>query len=285
MQNQEGLNFLQPDNQIYDDQLITYNNQTRTNFIWNLLWISSYITVLFIAGDKDCDSNIKTLLIIRALIRIWYNLPAQGLLYLYVNKGRISAGKAIVITRFLSIPLIGWYIYTTAVFYSSSNNWRDKSLSLWIGHLLLLIESFWYLIFWCLISIIIWLIWILTIFLQLVKGEEKKKSMKIRELLSKAKWLKMSPDELIDGDEWSICFNEFEKDQQVIKLPWNDKHFFHSDWIWEWVGRKSNCPLWKFELTKDVISNYNKKRKNEKSQKWNKKSESKDSIRVSNSSW
>ena len=196
MQNQEGLNFLQPDHEVYDDQLTTYKNQAKTNFFCNFWWIASYLLILFVAGNREWDSNIKTLLIVRTLIRLWYGLPAQGLLFYFVNKGKISAGKAVVVTRFLSIPLIGWYIFVTVAFYSSGNNWREKWLILWVGHLLLLTESFLYLLFCFLISVIICMICILTIFLQFVKVQEKKKSMKIKEVLMKAKWLRMYPGEL-----------------------------------------------------------------------------------------
>ena len=51
-----------------------------------------------------------------------------------------------------------------------------------------------------------------------------------------------------------ICFEDFKSGEKVMVLPCI--HFFHNPCIKEWIKKKNNCPICKFELTEE---NLNKK--------------------------
>ena len=53
----------------------------------------------------------------------------------------------------------------------------------------------------------------------------------------------------IDSEEfWIIWMESFNEKEKVIRLPWNQKHFFHSKWISEWITVSPKCPLWNVEI-------------------------------------
>ena len=62
----------------------------------------------------------------------------------------------------------------------------------------------------------------------------------------------------LDYEEWSICMDSFktESNEDLIYLPWDKKHIFHSSWILEWLKRDPNWPLWKSAINDDAIRLY-----------------------------
>ena len=62
----------------------------------------------------------------------------------------------------------------------------------------------------------------------------------------------------LDYEEWTIWMDSFktETDEDLIYLPCNTKHIFHSTWILEWLRRDPNWPLWKSPVNKDAINMY-----------------------------
>ena len=80
-----------------------------------------------------------------------------------------------------------------------------------------------------------------------------RSNLKIKDLLLKAASLKLNPAELTADIECSIWYVPFEKEHNVINLPWSSKHIFHADCIGEWVKRNNTCPLCKTLITaKDI---------------------------------
>ena len=69
-------------------------------------------------------------------------------------------------------------------------------------------------------------------------------------------------------DDWSICCDEFSSDQQIIRLPWNEKHYFHANCIGEWLERKTVWPIWKAPITEEILNKFkrNDHKKEEKKQ-------------------
>ena len=46
-----------------------------------------------------------------------------------------------------------------------------------------------------------------------------------------------------------ICTEEFKKNDSVINLKCNTKHVFHENCIKQWIGKKAQCPICRFDLT------------------------------------
>ena len=54
-------------------------------------------------------------------------------------------------------------------------------------------------------------------------------------------------------DDCPICYLKFEEKANIILLPCDEKHYFHSDCIKEWLKRNNSCPLCKKEITKEAL--------------------------------
>jgi hypothetical protein len=68
---------------------------------------------------------------------------------------------------------------------------------------------------------------------------DKNQRNKVKKLLLRASTFRLDINAIKDGEnECPICYEEFQADQNIIRLPCNEKHFFHSDCIGEWVSRK-----------------------------------------------
>lgn len=39
----------------------------------------------------------------------------------------------------------------------------------------------------------------------------------------------------------------------IIRLPWNEKHYFHDYWIAEWINKNPWWPLWKAKITEELL--------------------------------
>ena len=94
------------------------------------------------------------------------------------------------------------------------------------------------------------------IFIKKNNDEEKKQNLTIKNILLNVASLKLNPAQFSWDDEWAICWDEFKPEQQIIRLPWNEKHYFHEAWIGEWIGIKSVCPIWKAEITEETINKF-----------------------------
>ena len=86
-------------------------------------------------------------------------------------------------------------------------------------------------------------------------------------MLLKATTFRLKPNEFSSDEECSIWFAEFQSDQNIIRLPCDEKHYFHQECIIEWVGRKSNWPLCKAQITKEMINECKKDIKKAKKNK------------------
>ena len=54
-------------------------------------------------------------------------------------------------------------------------------------------------------------------------------------------------------DECIICWNEYTENDDVVQLKCNDKHFFHSKCIEDWIKAGNNtCPMCREPISKEV---------------------------------
>ena len=83
--------------------------------------------------------------------------------------------------------------------------------------------------------------------------EKQQANLQIKDLLLNAAQFRRNPSDFQVGDTCPICILEFSEDENIICLPCNTGHIFHDHCIGEWVKRNNNCPLCKYEITKETI--------------------------------
>lgn len=202
-------------------------------------------------------------------IRIFYSLPFKVISFYLAEQRVINPSSVSILSTAVATPLFFWYTFMVILFFSNLNDCKDKSYSLYLGLLLLVIESILYLIFFILISVLLWWIGILTAAIWLIRRREKMKNQKISTLLVKAKGLRKKFEDCQTNEECWICFWEFNAESKILRLPWNTNHYFHADCISEWMKTKSNCPIWKAEVTTEILKKYKKKAPPEELQRIN----------------
>lgn len=57
-----------------------------------------------------------------------------------------------------------------------------------------------------------------------------------------------------------ICLDDYKPNDEIIKLPCDERHFFHSHCIKDWLKNNNNCPMCKKELTGSIIERANQNR-------------------------
>lgn len=85
MANQEGINFLPQDNEPEDEQIARYGKQTKSHVSFNIMWSLMAGYLLILAEDRTCGIDVRTLLIIRIILRIAYGIPMKILLWFLVK--------------------------------------------------------------------------------------------------------------------------------------------------------------------------------------------------------
>ena len=60
---------------------------------------------------------------------------------------------------------------------------------------------------------------------------------------------KIKPEQFPEGAECVICMVEYTPDDDIIRLPCDERHFFHADCITSWLKSNNSCPLCKKPIT------------------------------------
>lgn len=255
-----GNNNFLPQAVSEEEQFQRLENQTKGNVVFNISWWVLAAYLLLMGSSENWGVHVKTIVVIRILMRLFYSCPTRICLYYLAKKKVISAGSVHIFTAIIATPLFGWYIYVVYSFFSSSNDCRAKTTYLHAVFLLLMIESCIYLLFFLLICCVIGLIGCLTCAMICIKAKEKLQNEKIKSVLMKCKGLQLSLDELAGDNTCCICWTDYTEESKILKLPCNQLHYFHAECIGEWIQKKSNWPLCKTEISIDTLKPFKKKR-------------------------
>jgi hypothetical protein len=59
-----------------------------------------------------------------------------------------------------------------------------------------------------------------------------------------------------------ICMVDFAEQDEITPLPCDEKHFFHTPCITQWITKENSCPLCKTRITLEGLEEQRKKHKN-----------------------
>jgi hypothetical protein len=60
--------------------------------------------------------------------------------------------------------------------------------------------------------------------------------------------------ELSDEDKkCSICFLEYGENDEITPLPCDDRHFFHTQCIEDWLKANNSCPICRKPINQEAI--------------------------------
>ena len=140
--------------------------------------------------------------------------------------------------------ILGWLIYGNILFFSKDNNCNkvEDSKMLYSMMLILLIFGYFQMAVYLLIIILLPII----IYQQRHqnRGPNDISEQAIPEVLKSLTKLKFNQDQFTKENQCSICFLEYNADDDVTQLICDPKHYFHSDCIEDWIKHgKNSCPL------------------------------------------
>ena len=52
----------------------------------------------------------------------------------------------------------------------------------------------------------------------------------------------------------AICLVEYNEADEIIQLPCDERHFFHSPCIKDWLDKNNTCPLCKAPITQEALA-------------------------------
>ena len=171
-------------------------------------------------------------------IKCVFLIPIE-FIYWYLVLNRSVTISCVQISKFFfTLALNVWYFYVVYTFYSSENECKEQSIYLYVAHVILVLEALLAFSTTALIlSLCLLLMWILWIS-NSRRYFNKTRNLRLKDVILNATNLKLTQDHVNYEEDWVICLDEFQADQNIIRLPWDPKHYFHANWIGDWIERK-----------------------------------------------
>ena len=223
-----------------------------TNTIWQYTCSLILLGILWLVGRSTNWGDDVSGLVRNTLIMYLGSMVITVILHCLSLSMKISKLVSFIAQIIVMILQIVWYIHWVDIFFRDSNNCRDTSSSLWWAHLIIVITAFGT-FFLCSILICCGcLLLCLVAFAANEEMESKKNNAKMKNMLMGIAEFKMNSEEHLQ-EECIVCMDKYEPDSEIMRLPCNEQHYFHKDWILKWVERNPCCPLCKAKITPESL--------------------------------
>lgn len=228
------------------------------NVIWHLVIGFALFTLYLLDNNEhDLGINAKFIVIFSGSLKIGYLAFGYAAIYWLWIKRVLNVQYYEQYRYLLELAYFPWSIYCLIKFFDSDNDTRDHAVLLYICMLYLMIEAFLILFLNCLVftAIIIGLILICWIVRSQSQLDEEllQRNNEISNMISHLDVLNVTGRRFEEGEYWWIWYEVFDNQIEVIRLPWNRKHYFHKQWILKWIKNSCVCPLWKTEITLEIL--------------------------------
>ena len=88
-----------------------------------------------------------------------------------------------------------------------------------------------------------------------MEEEQLQRNLQISRLIQRIDLLNITGRRFQLDDICCIWMEQFNSSVEVIKLPWDRRHFFHKSCILEWIERSPTCPICKTEISEEMLNN------------------------------
>jgi len=247
------------DQQVYNRE-VAYNSYKSTvcqNLCCGFCTLLPLIILLSVGANKSWDVEAKEIVIAAIVIKVSLLIPVEILFLCLIKRGSISLAGVKLIKFAFAFLYLGWYIYLTVTFFKGKNNCKKEATTLWVAHLLLVIEAFFYfafvLLICCLMSCIISLLCCLA-------GEEmrqKRRNVRVKDIILNATALKLNFQDMQNDDLCVICYENYQPGDKIVRMPCDQRHHFHDNWIEEAIKNKAECPICKAKFDEETVRRIN----------------------------
>ncbi|CAI2377528.1 unnamed protein product [Moneuplotes crassus] len=247
--NVSGLTYDELQGEIHYDTRKKMINRCMMNLAYEIIIFLIISTLFYLGRNEDCylsiNSFCKTSLIVKGGIVIPLVLMIMILLsYNYLNTDQVE-----MIASLITIPSSGWFCYVASLYFSKENTCKTDAKHLFYLHSILALEAIW---FFCKLFLIVILLsgillsMLIRNYLNCRRSNRQKKTVKEKIFGRKSldvSFSKINPDEFC-----IICMEVYKPQDQMIRLPCTQKHFFHSKCIGDWISVTPKCPLCNIDI-------------------------------------
>lgn len=211
--------------------------------------------------DSDQDNigiNAKAIVLTSAWIKLGGLVPYYLIVYALCRAKTLSIAYHRSYIGFIHLLYAPWSIYCMVKFFDGDNNTKDEAAFLYAGMLYLMVEG----LLVCLIAFLLtlifsWLfvfIWCLYRSSRQLDQEQLVRNQQISNLINQIDILNITGKRFEADELCCIWLDNFETEQDIIRLPWNKYHYFHRNCINDWILKSPTCPLCKVEINEEILN-------------------------------
>ena len=202
-------------------------------------------TLLF-RFNKKWQQAYDNLFIIFCMYILTLRIPITLINFYSIKYFRRESRVAYFFSILSELFQLGWAIYANFVYYDKSN--KDWKFYPPAGVFMLYV---YYVLYKVCIFLLVAFILIPCFIIQYCveirnrNRETRRKNNLIKRLVKEKFW----PEHFQHDAECSICMENYQKNEEVIVLPCDDRHYFHSKWLKKWLKEDTSWPFWKDQIT------------------------------------
>lgn len=219
-------------------------NRWFTNLLYEIGFLCLIAALYIPARNTDCYIGVNSLVQMALIIKGCIVVPISIILAICSHKRYLNCNQIEVICSVLSIPSSGWFCYVTSIYFNSENRCRDDAKYLYYIHSLLVLEALWFFFKLFLLVFILVIILVPLLLTHCVRcRRQNTRKRNVKEKIMARDSLNITASK-IDAEEFCIIWMEpYKATDKVTRLPCTQKHFFHSQWIGDWISVNPKCPL------------------------------------------
>ncbi|CDW81070.1 zinc finger protein [Stylonychia lemnae] len=166
----------------------------------------------------------------------------------------------VMATRFLGMVfLVGWLVYGNVIYYQQLDYHNINTGYRWVLFILLLFGYFEMLKCCCVGTLVC--IMAPFVIIAIRRGARPNWIPAPPRFVQNLVKDKFNPDRNQAFEQCAICLLDFQKDDEIIPLPCDEKHYFHPECIEQWLKNNNTCPLCKKAITKEALEKQKKEKK------------------------
>eukprot|EP00347_Sterkiella_histriomuscorum_P003510 403364024 len=219
----------------------------KRDIIADLIFIAIIIVLtLHIGSGATCGIPIlKWIMVYFSILGL---RSASNLLRIYMIRNQFYQEQTnnFTILSFIVIDgfILGWLIYGNILFFSKNNNCYQLQDSRMLYDMMLILLIFGYFQMLVYAVIILMLPCIIYQLRNQHRGRNDLSDQAIPNVIQNLTRLKFKTDQFTNENVCSICFVDYNNDDDVTPLSCNPGHYFHTACIEDWIKiGKNSCPL------------------------------------------
>lgn len=224
--------------------------------------IGFFLFILYIIDmdKKNLGVNAKLLIVLSASLKLGVGVPAYIITYLLCKRGVLSSYYFQLYSNTFILLYAPWSIYCMIKFFDPENDTKVEAHYLYLGMFFLMIEGIVYSVILFLLS----LVCILTCFgacliVRRSRAIERQSVTRIKDMIKRIDLFHFTDRKTDDGHTWFIWSEEIKFEFDMIKLKWDNNHYFHKLCFSEWIMISRACPLWRTWIDEEILKDVQEK--------------------------